>query len=88
MKVVVTGSSGLMGSEALTAWHEAGSEVVGLDNNMRRDFFGAEGDTSANRDRLRAACPRFRHLSVDIRDRAAVSEVFARERLMRERLRT
>ena len=44
MKVLVTGSSGLIGSEAVVHFAGRGHRVVGLDNNLRRHFFGADGD--------------------------------------------
>ncbi len=46
MKVLVTGSSGLIGSEAVEYYDREGHQVVGVDNNMRADFFGIQGDTS------------------------------------------
>ena len=54
---VVTGSSGLIGSEMAEFLDHRGWSVHGIDNNMRRDFFGAAGDTSWNLDRLRQADP-------------------------------
>ena len=75
MKVLVTGSSGLIGSEAVSYFYRQGHQVSGIDNNMRRDFFGEEGDTTPNLRRLTEDCPGFRHLSLDIRDRAAIMTV-------------
>jgi CDP-paratose 2-epimerase len=72
MKVLITGSSGLIGSEAVAHFDALGAEVIGVDNNMRADFFGVDGDTSWNRARLLLDCPRFRHVDLDIRDRAAI----------------
>lgn len=72
MRILVTGSSGLIGSEAVTYFDAAGNEVIGIDNNMRREFFGPKGDTSWNLERLRAATTRFEHRPVDIRDRTLV----------------
>jgi CDP-paratose 2-epimerase len=72
MNVLVTGSSGLIGSEAVTYFDRAGHTVIGVDNNMRREFFGPKGDTTWNLERLRNATERFEHRDVDIRDRAAV----------------
>lgn len=72
MRILVTGSSGLIGSEAVTHFDSRGDEVVGIDNNMRREFFGPQGDTSWNLDRLRSVTKRFQHRDVDIRDRTAV----------------
>ena len=80
MKILVTGSSGLIGSKAVEYFDERGHEVVGIDNNMRAVFFGPAGDTTWNTARLERTCPRFRHLSVDIRDRERILELFERER--------
>jgi CDP-paratose 2-epimerase len=79
MKVLVTGSSGLIGSEAVQFFDRLGFPVVGIDNNMRADFFGPKGDTTWNRRRLEANCKRFRHISLDIREREAVSDLLRRE---------
>jgi CDP-paratose 2-epimerase len=68
-KLLVTGSSGLIGSEVVVFFNEKGWEIHGLDNNMRRDFFGPQGDTSWNRDRLRSSLKNFTHFEVDIRNR-------------------
>lgn len=76
MKVLVTGSSGLVGSATVRAWHELGADVVGLDNNTRQDLFGPAGDTRPNLARLQASCPRFTHRELDIRDREGVLDAF------------
>jgi CDP-paratose 2-epimerase len=75
MKLLVTGSSGLIGSEVVTFFCEEGWEVHGVDNNMRKDFFGPLGDTSWNRKRLQEKFKAFRHHEVDIRDRALILEM-------------
>ena len=80
MHVLVTGSSGLIGSEAVVYFDELGFRVTGLDNNMRADFFGPQGDTTKNRARLEASCRRFTHRTLDIRDRAGVDALFAADR--------
>ena len=80
MKVLVTGSSGLIGSEAVEHSDRAGHEVHGMDNNMRREFFGEKGDTLWNLRRLQAATSRFTHHAIDIRDRAAVLDFFRTHR--------
>ncbi len=77
MRVLVTGSSGLIGSAAVEYFHALGMDVVGVDNNMRADFFGPSGDTTWNRDRLLAGCPRFAHEDLDIRDRDGVDRLLA-----------
>jgi CDP-paratose 2-epimerase len=69
---LVTGSSGLIGSEAVSFLDERGWSVHGVDNNMRRDFFGEHGDTTWNLERLRNSTRRFEHHEVDIRDREAM----------------
>jgi CDP-paratose 2-epimerase len=76
MKILVTGSSGLIGSEAVAHFDAKGHDVVGVDNNMRRVFFGEAGDTLWNLERLKATTKRFRHFAADIRDRQAVEELF------------
>jgi CDP-paratose 2-epimerase len=68
-KLLVTGSSGLIGSEVVVFFNEQGWEIHGVDNNMRKDFFGPQGDTSWNRDRLRSSLKNFNHYEVDIRNR-------------------
>lgn len=76
MHVLVTGSSGLIGSEAVTFFDRMGFRVTGVDNNMRKEFFGAKGDTTWNRERLERVCKRFTHVPLDIRDRKAVEALF------------
>jgi CDP-paratose 2-epimerase len=73
-KLLVTGSSGLIGSEVVAHFDALGWEVHGVDNNLRADFFGPAGDTEWNRRRLEATCRRFHHHTLDIRDRARVLE--------------
>jgi CDP-paratose 2-epimerase len=78
-KLLVTGSSGLIGSEVVVFFHKQGWETHGIDNNMRKDFFGPQGDTSWNRDRLRSSLKNFSHHEVDVRNRdhllKAVTEI-------------
>lgn len=80
MKVLVTGSSGLIGSEAVTYYDGGGNEVIGVDNNMRAQFFGPQGDTSWNRQRLKKTTKRFTHHDTDIRDRAGIFDIFKKHR--------
>jgi CDP-paratose 2-epimerase len=77
---LVTGSSGLIGSEAVTFLDARGWEVHGVDNNMRREFFGNDGDTSWNLDCIRRETRRFEHHAVDIRDRRVIARLFAEHR--------
>jgi CDP-paratose 2-epimerase len=75
---VVTGSAGLIGSETSTHFAALGYMVVGIDNDMRREFFGEEASTNWNRRSLeRALGQRYRHYEIDIRDSDAVDRVFA-----------
>ena len=72
-RCLITGSSGLIGSEvALYFAREAGYEIHGVDNNQRAVFFGPQGDTRWNQQRLAGEIPGFVHHEADIRDRAAV----------------
>jgi CDP-paratose 2-epimerase len=68
----VTGSSGLIGSEVVAYFCQQGWRVHGVDNNMRRDFFGPDGDTSWNLKRLRTITRHFEHHQLDVRDREGV----------------
>jgi CDP-paratose 2-epimerase len=76
-RVLITGSSGLIGSEAVEYYDRHGNEVHGVDNNMRREFFGQQGDTTWNLARLRRVTSRFTHHDLDIRDRSGVFARFA-----------
>ena len=75
--VLVTGSSGLIGSEAVTYFDRRGYRVVGVDNNMRADFFGPKGDTTWNLSRLRSVTRNFNSTSGDIRDRIGMQKLIA-----------
>ena len=74
-RALVTGSSGLVGSEMVVTLDAEGWEVHGVDNNMRRDFFGPDGDTTANLARLVEATERFEHHELDVRDRPGVARL-------------
>ncbi len=76
-KLLVTGSSGLIGSEVVDYFCKAGWEVHGIDNNTRADFFGPGGDTRWNQSRLQASHPQFHHHELDIRNRVGVDELIA-----------
>jgi len=80
MRILITGSSGLIGSEAVVFFENLGCDVVGVDNNMRASLFGPSGDTSANRHRLETSCQGYRHIDLDIRDRQAVDRLLATHR--------
>ena len=73
---IVTGSSGLIGSETAKFLDAKGLEVVGVDNDMRRYFFGADASTEWNMRRLLSTRKNFRHHPVDVRDADAVGKIF------------
>ncbi|MFN9714423.1 MAG: NAD-dependent epimerase/dehydratase family protein, partial [Planctomycetota bacterium] len=68
-KLLVTGSSGLIGSEVCVYFAARGWEIHGLDNNQRAVFFGPSGDTRWNQSRLATTLRGFKHHELDIRDR-------------------
>ncbi len=77
---LVTGSCGLVGSEAVTFLGERGWRIVGVDNNMRASFFGPHGDTSENLERLLRDSRRYEHVDLDVRDRAGIDRTVAAAR--------
>ncbi len=70
--VIVTGAGGLIGSEVVKFLLAKNIEVIGIDNNMRSDFFGEKGDTSASIKKLETAFPSFKNHKIDIRSRDAI----------------
>jgi CDP-paratose 2-epimerase len=74
-KILVTGSSGLIGSEVCIFFAEQGYAIHGVDNNQRATFFGPQGDTRWNQARLTDALPHFTHHECDIRDRKGVQDL-------------
>ena len=70
--ILITGSSGLIGSEVSAWFSNLGWKVHGIDNNQRRIFFGEAGDTRWNQQRLEKELPLFEHHEADIRDRATI----------------
>lgn len=80
MKVLITGSSGLIGSEAVEFYDRQGHIVFGIDNNMRKAFFGPKGDTLWNLERLRTVTHRFTHFDLDIRNSERLFDLFKTHR--------
>ncbi|MEO5719656.1 MAG: NAD-dependent epimerase/dehydratase family protein [Chthoniobacterales bacterium] len=74
--ILVTGSAGLIGSETVKHFAADGCGVIGIDNDMRKRFFGEEASTRKTSDALRASLPSYQHHEVDIRDAAAVNDIF------------
>lgn len=79
MRVLITGSSGLIGSELVLHFDRRADAVVGIDNDMRAEFFGPDGSTRWNLERLRRSTRHFRPVDVDIRDRPALARTFRDE---------
>lgn len=73
---VITGSAGLIGSEAVAYFAEKGFKVVGIDNDMRRQFFGDDATTRPNLERIKRTVKNYEHHDIDIRDEKAVFSIF------------
>lgn len=79
-KVLITGSAGLIGSEAVRFFGDLGFEVHGIDNNMRKYFFGSDGDTGWMKKKLLSEQKRYIHHGVDIRDEKKIKDIFLHDR--------
>lgn len=77
-KILITGSSGLIGSEVCVYFANKGWEIHGVDNNQRAVFFGASGDTRWNQQRLETTLKSFHHHELDIRNREGVMELITK----------
>ena len=75
--IIVTGSSGLIGSETAKRFAEKGLRIVGIDNDMRAQFFGAEASTKTTRDALVKELREYEHHDLDIRDAKSINALFA-----------
>ncbi|MEY2539859.1 MAG: CDP-paratose 2-epimerase [Verrucomicrobiota bacterium] len=78
--IIVTGSAGLIGSETVKRFAKDGARVVGIDNDMRAEFFGAEASTRRTRDELIKNVPGYNHHDIDIRDANRVHDLFKQNR--------
>jgi CDP-paratose 2-epimerase len=74
--VIISGAAGLIGAETCRRFHREGLEVVGIDNDMRAQFFGAEASTERSRQALENELPRYRHFAADIRNRDEIDRIF------------
>jgi len=74
--ILVTGSCGLIGSETVSFFAEKGFDIVGIDNNMRKTFFGADGSILWNQKRLQNKYRNYKHFSIDIRNENQVNKIF------------
>jgi CDP-paratose 2-epimerase len=75
---IVTGSAGLIGSEAVTYFASLGLDIVGIDNGMRAEYFGPDASTKWVQDKLQREIPKYTHNEIDIRDPEAIGKVFKR----------
>src|SRR5881394_1603768 len=80
MKALVTGSGGLIGSHCARMLACQGWDVLGIDNDLRQQFFGPAGSTGANVSSLVEELARYRHFAADIRDRELIREIFREHR--------
>ncbi len=74
--LLVTGSSGLIGSETVKFFHQKGFDILGIDNNLRQYFFGQDGSVDWNTEKLKKSLKNFTHSGIDIRDKEAVFKIF------------
>jgi len=74
---IITGSSGLVGSEAVRLFAGKGIDVIGIDNDMRAEFFGPAASTAKNKDGLCADISNYQHRDLDIRDETAINSLYA-----------
>jgi len=79
MKALITGSGGLVGSACARLLNEAGWEVVGVDNNMRQEFFGPQASIAPNVKSLQESFVAYRHSALDVRDRQAIRNLVRQE---------
>ncbi|BAZ07853.1 NAD-dependent epimerase/dehydratase family protein [Calothrix sp. NIES-3974] len=73
---IITGSAGLIGSEAVRFFSKLGMDVIGIDNDMRKFFFGEEASTTWNRRRLQAEISNYEHYDIDIREYSKIEGLF------------
>ena len=76
--IIVTGSAGLIGSEASKFFHAKGFRIIGIDNDLRSYFFGPSSSTKSTLDKLKKELPNYTHYDVDIRDNESLQEIFSK----------
>jgi len=74
--VIITGSTGLVGSESVNFFSDKGFEVVGIDNNLRKFFFGDDGSTNWIKNKLLKRNKKFKNFNLDIRNRLGIEKIF------------
>src|SRR4030042_3551780 len=75
-KALVTGSAGLIGSESVRFFAEKGFDIIGIDNDMRKYFFGDEASTEWNNNLLKEKFKNYTHYNADIRDNDEIEKIF------------
>jgi CDP-paratose 2-epimerase len=75
---LITGSAGLVGSEAVRFFSSQGLDIIGIDNDMRRYFFGADASTEWNQAKLSNEVSNYTHYNIDIRNKDELSAIFKR----------
>jgi CDP-paratose 2-epimerase len=80
MKALVTGSGGLVGSESVRFFAGKSFEIIGIDNNMRKFFFGEDASVEWNIELLKKEVSAYKHLSLDIRDKEKIENLFKKEK--------
>ena len=78
--VLITGSSGLVGSESVKFFSNKGFDIIGIDNNLRKLFFGNEASTSKMKNNLLRNFKKFKNFNIDIRNYNALEKIFKRYR--------
>ena len=79
MKIcIITGSSGLIGSESVIFFADKFDKIIGIDNNMRQIFFGANASTEWNTEKLVKEVPNFEHHAIDIRNVEDLEKLFSK----------
>jgi CDP-paratose 2-epimerase len=76
--IIITGSAGLIGAETTRFFAQRGFQVIGIDNDLRKNFFGDEASTDWSRQQLETTLDAYTHQSVDIRDHEAIDAIFAK----------
>jgi CDP-paratose 2-epimerase len=73
---IVTGSAGLIGAESVRFLSNKDFKIIGIDNNMRQEFFGAEASTDWQRKQLEESIPNYKHYNTDIRNSEEINDIF------------
>ena len=74
--IIITGSNGLVGSEAVSFFSKKNYDIIGIDNNLRQFFFGKDGSTSWVRRRIVRENKKYKHYNIDIRSYSGLEKIF------------